>query len=198
MPRIPHVRAVSVQAALAELDLLPRPLRAAITARLPREALTLENVVSVAWVPFALNLAIIDAAYEVLDLPMFRKFSRDVALTFVKRPILSALLDASTRLFGVKPQSLFRWSPRAWQALFRNCGRLEYEATGSPTESRLRLLELPTQVLASGAFVIGMAASFEAVFTITRTRGTVEVLSSERTSGEVCFLARDFENFGNG
>src|ERR1051325_3743974 len=124
--RAPLIRALTVRAALGELAALPQPIQAAILARLPEEVRTFDESVGVAWVPLAMNTVISDVALEVMGPVAYRGFARDITLAFFKRPMLSTLVEASLRLFGIQSQSILRWAPRAWQALFRHCGSLEF------------------------------------------------------------------------
>src|SRR5262249_38984681 len=142
-----------------------------ILTRLPDDVRRFDQSVGVAWVPLAMNMAISDAALEVLGPLAFRGFAKDITLAFLKRPILSTLVEASMRLFGIRSQSVLRWAPRGWQALFQHCGSLEFEASSTARESRLRLHDFPREALASGSFVIGLAGSFDAAFVVTKTSG---------------------------
>jgi len=190
--RVPLVRALTVRAALGELAALPPSIQEPILMRLPDDVRRVDEKVGVAWVPLALNMAISDAALEVMGPPAFRRFARDITLAFLKRPLLSTLVEASLRLFGIQSQSILRWAPRAWEALFQHCGSLEFEASSTARESRLRLHDFPREALASGSFVIGLAASFDAAFVVTKTTGQVEILSSNVATGEAAFRVRHY------
>src|SRR5262245_25629960 len=90
---VPLVRALTVRAALGELARLPPSIQEALLSRLPDELRRFDERVGVAWVPLALNMAISDAALEVMGPLAFRRFAKDITLAFLKRPILSTLVE---------------------------------------------------------------------------------------------------------
>jgi len=140
------------------------------------------------WLPLSVLTTMMDVARQVVDAEMFRKLQKDVALVYLQRPLLRGLLETSIRLFGFDPSFILRWAPRAWDMVFRHCGRLEYEAASG--ENWLRLRGFPREALASGSFVLALAAAFEAPFILTRTTGRVEIVSSDNATGEATFVMR--------
>ena len=169
---------------------LPLETRAPVMEQVQPIVDMLERDVSVSWIPIPFDIVVTDACRAILSPREFQDFWRDVTLVYLKLPILRTLAEAATRLFGVNAQGILRWAPRAWDAMFRNCGALTYESTSTERESRLRLEGFPRKEFASGSFVAALAASFQAAFAVTRTTGSVEILSVNRATGTARFLAR--------
>ena len=186
----PAVRVVAIRTAVRKLMELPLETRAPVMAELQPIVEMLDADVSVSWIPIPFDIVVTDASRAILSPQEFQDFWRDVTLVYLKLPILRSLAEAATRLFGVKAQSILRWAPRAWAAMFRNCGTLTYEPTSTERESRLRLDGFPRQEFASGSFVAALGASFNAAFAVTRTTGTIEILSVNPAAGAADFLAR--------
>jgi hypothetical protein len=170
---------------------LPLATRAPVMDRVQPIVDMLERDVSVSWIPIPFDIVVTDACREILSPQQFQDFWRDVTLVYLKLPILRTLAEAATRLFGVKAQSILRWAPRAWDAMFRSCGTLTYEPTSTERESRLLLDRFPRDEFASGSFVAALAASFHAAFAVTHSTGRIEIVSVNPATGTARFLARD-------
>jgi hypothetical protein len=136
------------------------------------------------WVPIELDIELNECVDRVLGRHALERWSHDTLSSSMAGPLLGPLVNGAIRLFGLDPRSILKLAPRAYTNLFRDCGTLTW-FNDHPTKAELRLTDAPLVLVASDAYLAGIAASFEAVFTITQTKGTVS--ARRRGPHEVSF-----------
>ena len=145
-----------------------------VLARLPAEAREgLVDAVRVEFVPAAWDLALVHAIQGVLGGPASRALYRDALLDSLGGPLLGGLLKGALGLFGASPERLFGWAGRGWGHVTASCGELRLEAADA-TSARLVLEGLPAE-LAEPLYLEAIAASLEALLTVCKVEGRVEV-----------------------
>ena len=182
----PQIRAFTSQMALDAIDRLPEEAGRRIREG-AGDTTTLRDSLQIGWVPFEDHLRVLDSAQRVLGAEEYRRFTRQLMLGYLERPVLRGLFETVRRVLGVTPQSLAKWSPHAWEALFKRCGKLANEPQDRATLARVRLSGCPRECLTSGSFFESLAGSFEAIFPITKKAGAVQVVDVDLAAGGCVF-----------
>ncbi len=178
-PLDPAVRAAFTQAALhAALAAEPVRLRAALAESPLDQVLDASRS---AWIPVEIDMDVTEAITAVLGPDRCTEFWRKSLVETMRSPILGPMVDGVVAVFGLAPESLLRWTPRAWSAVYRNCGTMTVLERGI-REGRIGFDDITPALLRSGAFIEALRASFEAVFTLCRVHGEVQVESLDVAS----------------
>lgn len=174
-PSEPAVRAAVTRAALyAALGSDPA-VAARVRAELPPSLF--DQVLDAgrnAWLPVAIDMDVTEVISAALGPELSAEFWRRILVETLESPLLKPLLDGVVGMFGLAPESLLRWSPRAWNAVYRNCGSLNVLERGIRS-ARVGFDDITPTLLRSDTFIEALRASFEAVFTLCRVYGEVKV-----------------------
>lgn len=148
------------------------------------------------WVPLEVDQQLFAAIHQRAGLAGVRNCGRKAMLEVAGMPSFRPLVQATVRIFGLTPASLFRLGPKAWCYAVRNAGELVYLG-GEVGAPQLRYVGAPDTVLDDEVYMHSIAASFEAAIWYAGMRGTVEF---EFTEAGVDFVAawRDAEGHGPG
>jgi hypothetical protein len=168
----PRVRALTSQVALAFIGRLPTAQRDAILADVG-DLQQARTAFQFGWIPFAIQIRILDAMRRNLSPSEWHESQRALTLAYLDKPVLRGLLDTAVRVLGLSVRTCCRWSPRAFDALFKDAGALRYEPGASDDRCTLVLEGFPPALFASGTFNDSLAAAFEVIFLLTETEGTV-------------------------
>jgi hypothetical protein len=170
----PVVRASHLKEDLEALSKLGPTVEAAVRARIAPASLAL--VLEAArsdWLPLAVNVEMAEAVYAEAGAQRVRAWGREsflVSLTAFFRPLLQAI----TAIFHPSPAAICRFSPRAWLALYRNCGSLQIIFEAGAQELRIALVDFP-EPLRRTPFLTSFAGTFEGVFDHCEYDGKVEM-----------------------
>jgi hypothetical protein len=176
------VESASVRALLPQTVLrLLRQGEPDVTAALGDRYASIDEPFRLGWVPAPLYLAMLEEVRHGLGDERFRALYREAVLASLKMPALRGLIETGIRLLGATPAGLLKWTPRLWNALFQGLGDIEFLPEPVP---HVRWHGIPTGFTASGTSVIAFAGAFDALFSMTRATGRVDI--TER-GGEVTF-----------
>ncbi len=175
----------------ADLEVLPEiwPERAGrIRARLRPETLAaIESATRLDWMPFAVDLEVVEAVHAEGGDGGVRQWSRQALLRTARAPLLKPLVDGAVRLFGLEPGGVLRFAPKVWVTIFRHCG--DMEVAGGAGEARVSLVRLPPPVRHQ-PFLTSIAGAVEAVCDICRVRGSVAFEPRAPSSDRADFAVR--------
>lgn len=184
----PAVRASFFHANLAALAALgeenERRVRARIPAALLRE---IEDAVRVAWLPVEHDVMLTEAIEAELGRATMRRWARDGVIRATEGPLLSPILRSARAIFGLTPASLLRRTPQVWSLLYRDCGRLAYEATGE-RGAIVELVDGPPVLVRSAAYLDGLGAGIEAAIVLAGHEGAARLAidPNARTARYTC------------
>ncbi len=184
----PQVRVAQLK---ADLEVLPEiwPDRAErIRARLrPDTMAAIEAATRLDWMPFAVNLEVVEAVHAEEGDAGTRAWSRRALLRSARAPLLKPLVDGAVRLFGLEPGGVLRFAPRVWETVFRHCG--DMEVAGGESEARISLVGLPP-ALRHHLFLVSIAGAVDATCDICRVRGQSSLEPRAPASDRADFVLR--------
>jgi hypothetical protein len=171
----PVVRASFTQSALVTADSLDGDLGDRIRAAVPPASLAqIESTSRLDWLSADLDMDVTEAVTQVLGRERSAHFWRGSLLDTMETPLLKPLVDGAIAIFGLSPGHLLKWAPRIWDAIYRNCGTMTVtQATGNT--ARIEYESIAPALRRSPAFIEALRASFETLFVLARTEGTVVV-----------------------
>lgn len=171
----PVVRASFTQSALISADSLDGDLGAQIRAAVPPASLA--QIVSTSrldWLSADLDMDVTEAVTQVLGRERSAHFWRGSLLDAMDTPLLKPLIDGAIAIFGLSPGHLLKWAPRVWEAIYRNCGTMTVTSV-SGTTAEIVLESIAPALRRSPDFIEALRASFETLFVLARTEGTVVI-----------------------
>ena len=184
----PQIRVAQLK---ADLEVLPEiwPDRAGrIRVRLrPETLLAIESATRLDWMPFAVDLEVVEAVHAEVGDDGVREWSRRALLRTARAPLLKPLVDGAVRLFGLEPGGVLRFAPKVWGTIFRHCGDLE--VVGGDREARVSLVRLPPAVR-HHPFLVSIAGAVEATGEICRVQGRVTFEPRAASSDRADFVLR--------
>jgi hypothetical protein len=184
----PQVRALTSQVALQHVDTLSSTLRASILHD-AGDVEAARRAYQFGWIPFALQIRILDAMRRHQSPEAWQASQRVLMHGYLDKPVLRGLLDTAVRLLGLSVATLARWTPRAWDALFKHAGALRID---SQSEGRIGFVleRFPPELMRSGSFVESLQAALEVIFVLAKVEGRVEIDAVHASSGEARFTLR--------
>lgn len=170
----PAMRASHMKSNLQALrDLGPDNERRVRELVSPATLATIDDNPRTSWLPVELDVELTDAIDQVMGREGTRRWSKEALLKSMEGPLLRPIIDAALRLFGVTPASVFGFLPRAWGAVYRDCGTIEL---GDVAESSLHVLYRGVpDAMAADAYLDGIAGALEAVLELCKKSGRVTV-----------------------
>jgi len=190
MPNEPLIRARQLLSILEHVDDLEDEARRAVRGGLAPDLLAqIEASAGSDWVPFAWDLALTHAVADALGPDETHRFFLKQQLAAWQAPLLKALVDSATALFGLDPGSWARWIPRGWNVVFRDCGQWEVERS-SPGEVDLALLAPPAGTLDDEVWLRSLASSFSTFLVAAKTEGEFALDRVDRARGAACYRLR--------
>lgn len=187
-PIEPQVRAGLVQQSLATVRGLRAEVRdTALGGVSPRLLAAVEAAPQKDWLPLASDLALLDGLVAAVGADGMRSTWRASMLENFRRPPLGPVLHVAERRFGRSPEGFVRFAPEAFQAVFREAGRLEI-AGASERAATLRYEGAPAIALASDGLLEALAATFEAGIAFGGAAGEAAIAHDEgRVVFELCW-----------
>ena len=179
----PLVRAQFCQEWLELVDAQPEPWRGRFRARLPPELV--EQIVAasrVAWLPLQVHVTLSDVLEEALGAARAHDYYRRAFAASLRGPFFGPLVQTGARVLGLNPWTFVRWAGRAYEAGFRNAGRIDGEVVG-PGRAHLVYSGLPAICTASDAWMTSPQASAYGVFDFLGVDGVVRLDHEMRPKG---------------
>jgi len=124
------------------------------------------------WIPMEVDQQLFSAIHGRAGKQGVRLCGRAAMLEVAGLPSFRPLVQATVRVFGLSPSSLFRLGPKAWHYAVRNAGELVYLG-GDDDAPQLRYVDAPASVLDDETYVHSIAASLEAAIWYAGLRGEV-------------------------
>jgi hypothetical protein len=190
MPNEPLIRARQLLSILEHADKLPAQARQAVRGEVaPGLLAQIEASAGSDWVPFGWDVELTHAVARALGPEGTHRFFHEQQLAAWQGPLLKALVDSATALFGLDPGSWARWIPRGWNVVFRDAGRWEVERSG-PGEVDLALLDPPARALDDEVWLRSLASSFSSFLAVAKAEGEFALDHVDRARGAACFRLR--------
>ena len=190
MPNEPQIRARQLLSILEQVDKLPAQAREAVRAAIdPAVLAQVEASTGAEWLPFSWDVELTHAVAGALGTDGTHRFFQEQQLASWQGPLLKALVDSATALFGLDPGSWARWIPRGWNVVFRNCGGWEVERSG-PGEVDLALIAPPARALDDEVWLRSLASSFSSFLVVAKTEGEFALDHVDRARGAACYRLR--------
>jgi hypothetical protein len=166
----PRVLASFVHGTLEVIDSMDDDLGRRVRESLEAGTLAeIENAWAAGWVPVRCDVELTTAFFRLAGTRRgCEAMRRNMSETFHK-PVLRSIIDGATRIFGLSPGKLLRWSPRIWPLLFKDMGDLAVEA-GDGTAA-VTLSGLPPEVAENREYLTGTASALAAVFDLSGVPG---------------------------
>ncbi len=191
MTVIPSIRAFMAEIILQSARNLPARQGEQVLTRVPTEVVSLiEGTPRTGWIPIAKSNHLVDAMVEVLGAAGFRRVFSEIAVTALHYPLLQRFFAGATRLLGLSPVGLLKWSTHAWDYMFQGVGRLTYQLSREDAdggEVEMLLEGFPPEVLHTRAFLESLAGTFESYLKTTSRKGQVDVDEHGARQGRVVF-----------
>jgi len=149
----------------------------------------IDNTVAVGWLPVAFDIEIYAAGERVFGNDCNRQRVAHALTETLKGTFLAPMLAAVMRVTGLDAAGSFRFAPRAWLMVYRNCGELEYEPL-EPKRCRLRYVGVPPVILDASSYLEGIGAAMEGAFSVFKTTGTFKLGPIDREKGETSYLVQ--------
>lgn len=148
-----------------------------------------EGASRVAWLPVATDVDVTEAIDETVGRERMRRCMKDGLLAAVEGPLLSPFRRSVQAIFGITPSAYLRRAPRAFDAIYRDAGRFEI-SDRAETELVVWYRQIPPEIGASEAYVVGMAGALEAAMVLAgRPRGMVDATFT-KGAREAAFVCR--------
>jgi hypothetical protein len=181
----PLVRARFCQEWLELVDKEEEPWRGRFFAALdPALREMIEAATRVAWLPMAVHVKLADLQQEAFGAVRSHAHYRKSFAAALRGPFLGPLVRTGARVMGISIPSIVRWSPRAYQAGFRNMGELVGEVLG-PQRARLVYNGLPPVCTASNAWMLSSQGSAYGAYDFLGIEGVVRLDTSEKSQGRM-------------
>lgn len=171
----PLIKAAQIKANLTYLDHLGEDAKRKVLAALrPETVRQIEDSTRVDWLPLELDIELTDTVVKVVGDKGMSDWALTCLMVSSQSGLLGPLVTGSIRLFGLSPKAVFKIAPKAWLAVFKNCGHLVIEDKAKTT---IELVghNLPQQMIESNAYLVGIQGSFRAVFELTRFKGNITI-----------------------
>jgi hypothetical protein len=130
----------------------------------------IEKASTASWLPIELDVQINEAVLAILGEGGVRDWNRRSIARAFEGPLLRPVIDASVKVFGLKPSTWLAWIPRIWPAVVRGCGEIEVGAR-SPTACTLVYTGVPPVVARSHAFMLGLCGACEGTIQLCHITG---------------------------
>lgn len=127
-----------------------------------------------AWLPMELDLAVLEAVLAVAGEDGVRRHAAGALLTATRTPLLRPILEGAVRLFGLKPEGIFKWSSQAWSAALKDCGSVTWERLGDG-RGRIVYADAPPALAHSRLWLVATQGAFEGGLQLANAEGRVEL-----------------------
>jgi hypothetical protein len=181
----PLVRARFCQEWLEIVDQEEEPLRGRFLALLsPALRESIESASRLAWLPVAVHVELSDILERAYGPLRAHAYYRRAFAKSLSGPFLGPLVRTATHILGVSPAAFVRWAGRAYEAGFKNSGRIVGEVLG-PGRGRLVYQDLPPVCTASDAWMTAPQGSAYGAYDVVGVDGIVRLDQSRRAEGQL-------------
>jgi hypothetical protein len=158
------------------------PWRSRFFAALPAHAREqMDAAAPGAWLPIDLHVTLAEVLRATFGATRAHEYYRHAMPASLGGPLFAPLVRTGVRLFGLSPATFIRWTPKAWDASFRNAGGVTGEVL-EPGRGRLIYRDLPAVCIASDAWIESSQGSAYGVIDMTGAKGVVRLDLSERAN----------------
>lgn len=141
------------------------------------------------WLPIAWNVRLVEAVEGALGPGRGLELLTACIHAQLDAPLWKHFTQGAVRLFGLRPDALVRWLPRAFGVVFRNCGEWRVARTGEGA-ARLEVRDLPPELATQRRWIESMAAGCDALFLLCRVRGSTRLVEHDPAAGSAGFELR--------
>lgn len=168
-----QVRAGYPQLTIKMLEGMDDELYRRFRGKMKKELLSIiESSSRIAWIPVECEVELGLLLNELMGGKRFHLFARQVLGSVMRSPMLSFFVQGALNVMGINPRSLIRWTPKGWEQVFRNCGRLAFKEV-SAKESVLEWTEIPQAISNHPVFIEAVGAAFETIYDYCNVEGYV-------------------------
>jgi len=170
----PEIAAVHTCASLEVLDAVAPDVGRRVREALPADVrVALDSATRLDYLPAEVDLAVTLAIHAEGGPELARQVAREVLRRSLTSNVLGGLFRSAAALFGLTPPGLFRWAPRGWSRICRNCGELRMQSSEGGVV-QLALTGLPP-ALADRSYLDSIGGGLEAFLDLCHVRGAVAV-----------------------
>jgi hypothetical protein len=187
-PSRPAVRASHLKEDLLALSSLGAEVEARVLERLRRETRrAIEESTRVDWLPVELNVELAEAVHAEAGARGSRLWGKRSIVQSLDTALFRPLVATAVALFGLTPAAFYRYVPKAWPAVYRDCGGLTAEIEGAD-RARVVAGRLPAP-MRRDAFLEAVAGTFEGAFEFCKVEGQVILEPRPLGSDQAVYLA---------
>lgn len=117
------------------------------------------------WIPLEQDAQFVDAIVERLGPGLASELWTGYTARFAQTPLMRALFDGATRLFGLSVGSYVRILPRIWTTAYRGAGQLDASEAGDDWR-RLHITDMHPAMCERPGYLILLRAMFEGMYTL--------------------------------
>ncbi len=179
MPRNPKVLGAFAKTHLQVIDGHGESLAARVRVACDPETLAaIDKCSRISWLPIDHHLSLTETLFAEAGAAQARELCRLSVLASFEQPFMKPLFQGALAVLGKEFPRFARWAPKAWGSIFRHVGDLTWTVRGE-SEGCLRLTDVEPRVLASPAYLEGLAGGFSAMLEVTDCRGEVAVAATD-------------------
>ncbi|MCR9164056.1 MAG: hypothetical protein ACE37F_01850 [Nannocystaceae bacterium] len=172
----PKIKAAQLQANLQSLELLDEAEERRVRERLGPELIAeIREAGSAQWFPLEYDVRISLCVVEVCGFERSKRWTHDSTVQALGGALLRNLVRPALRLFGAKPQTVLRFTPKVLDQLLANCGQFSLEFPGEDTTVIVGL-GLPDPFSAPTPYSEGYGEVFAAVCSIVGVTPSVQTV----------------------
>jgi hypothetical protein len=181
----PLVRGRFCQEWLELVDAEPEPWRGRFMALLSSQMKeTILGASRVSWLPLELHVTLSNLTEEALGETRAHAYYRRAFAAALRGPFLGPLVRTGARVIGLSPATFVRWAGRAYEAGFRNAGRIDGEVLGRG-KARLVYSQLPAICTASTPWLTSAQGSTYGAYDALGVDGVVRLDLTGRAQGRL-------------
>ena len=155
----------------------------AVRARVPQTIEAIEGAARTEWLDAVHDLTLTDAIYAETGRAGIRKLNRRAMASAIEGPLLGALWQGATKVFGLRLSKLVRWGPQTWGQLYRELGRI----SAGPQGQTLLLDDVPEPFWNSTAWLEGLCGALDGLHELCGARHAPEVTFERMPPAQVVF-----------
>lgn len=175
---------------LETIDAYDRDLATRVRAALDPMSLTrIETASRLAWLPIDLDVELTRAVFSVAGMGRAQEIFRHGMIASLDAPLLRPIRVAAGALFAGSIRDVLGWTPRVWSTIYRDCGAVALVERG-PGSVDLNISGLPRSILAYPNYLLGTAATVEAVFDAFGVQGRIDLIGPNLNESSAILRAR--------
>jgi hypothetical protein len=175
-----EIKCGNIQNKLRALEVFDPEIRDRILERFPKTTLQIINKAkSNQWVPvhYSIELSECVAASMTEDHESVREekifnWSLKASTYSIESSLVAPFMRVALNLLMIKSSTVLKMCPQLWETIHRNCGKLTaFEK--SPSYLEIRLKDLPTVMVKSRPYLIGVTAFIKSMLNFSKAKGNV-------------------------